>query len=307
MNGILILDKPERITSQTAVTKTRKLFGTKKIGHAGTLDPMATGVLPLLLGQATKACELLMDHEKTYLASFVPGVETDTEDIFGTVIRKYEGVLPSFEEFKTAAESFRGEIKQVPPMYSALKSDGMKLVDLARKGIEIEREARTVTIREIVPYVDETDGRWMLSVRCSRGTYIRTLCADIGKKLCVGGCMGSLRRTSVGQFHVEDACTFGQLEQMSMEEREQKLIPLWDVFSDCPVVTLPSFHYTLYANGEKILLSKLPSSVSSVVLENTLVRVKAPGEDGGSPRLHSLARAIQTDEGLKFASAVRFM
>ena len=198
MNGILIVDKPVGITSQIVIGRMRTVTGVRKIGHAGTLDPLASGVLPVMIGNATKACEYLMDHDKVYVASVKLGITTDTEDITGEVLTRHRGALPSFEAFAQAAQSFVGEIQQVPPMYSALKKDGMKLVDLARMGVTVEREARTVTVHSIQAY--EENGEFFLKVHCSRGTYIRTLCADIGRMLGCGACMASLRRCRVGQF-----------------------------------------------------------------------------------------------------------
>ncbi|MBP5230548.1 MAG: tRNA pseudouridine(55) synthase TruB, partial [Clostridia bacterium] len=298
-----VLNKPSGITSQTAVTAARKAFGVRKIGHCGTLDPMAEGVLPLMIGNATKACDLLMDHEKTYVATFRPGVETDTEDVTGTVLRTCEGPLPSFLEFREAAESFRGQIEQVPPMYSALKNDGQKLVDLARKGVEVERKPRTVQISDISASEDPETGAWTLSVRCSRGTYIRTLCADIGRKLGCGGCMASLLRTSVGSFRLEDSLTLDQMKEMAPEELEKKLIPLSDVFSAFPAVFLPPFQEKLYANGERILLSRLPRELTCSWKEGDRLRIylKSRPED-----LHSLADVRPSENGPELVSAVRF-
>ena len=293
MNGILVYNKPTGMQSQSAITLARKLFGIKKVGHCGTLDPLACGVLPLMIGSATKACDLLMDHEKTYVASVKLGVTTDTEDCTGTVLTTFNGSLPSFEEFKKAAESFQGEISQIPPMYSALKKDGKKLVDLARKGIKIERQPRTVFIREIHAY--EQDGKYMLSVRCSRGTYIRTLCADIGQKLGCGGCMESLCRTSVGSFTIENSYTPDQLNGMPKEELEGILIPLNTVFADLPIYTFRNANdWKRYANGERI-----PETVSPP----GRYRVLLPDDPN---RLHSLAEVKPVEGGTKLCSFIRF-
>jgi len=235
----------------------RRAYQTRKVGHCGTLDPLAEGILPLMIGSATHACSLLTDHDKTYLASFLPGVETDTEDVTGAVLSKYEGPLPSFDDFRSAAHSFQGEILQTPPMYSALKKDGKKLVDLARKGVTVEREPRPVTLYAVEPFLEEDTGRWLLRVHCSRGTYIRTLCADIGKKLGCGGCMGSLKRLSVGPFRLEDAVSPDALETMTEEEKQKLLLPLNDVFSAVPEIFLPPFFAHLYAHGQKISVRKL--------------------------------------------------
>lgn len=258
MNGIIVADKPVGVTSQVVISALRKVTGIRRIGHCGTLDPLASGVLPVMIGQATKACEYLMDHEKTYVASIKPGITTDSEDITGEVLSEFTGTLPSFEEFRAAAETFVGEIKQVPPMYSALKKDGVKLVDLARKGITVEREARTVVIHSLNAY--EENGEFFLSVRCSRGTYIRTLCADIGRMLGCGACMKSLRRTSVGQFGEDESIPLDVLREFTPEQVMERLIPVETVFSHLPEAHLPAFYGNLYAHGERIRLSKLKLS-----------------------------------------------
>lgn len=291
MNGVFVIDKAVGVSSQIAINRIRKASGVRKIGHCGTLDPLASGVLPVMIGSATKACDLLMDHEKTYTACIRLGLETDSEDITGTVLHTFDGALPSFAEFAAAAQSFIGEIRQVPPMYSALKKDGQKLVDLARKGISVEREARTVTIHSIRTY--EADGKFYLDVRCSRGTYIRTLCADIGRKLGCGACMESLRRTSVGMFTIEQSTTMDDLRTYTPQQVEEKLIPLSEVFSYLPKVQLPAFFDKLYRNGEKILLRKIPM---------------VSGEPGSMFRVcdangfYSIGEIVSTDEGLKFKS-----
>ena len=177
-DGIVNFYKPTGMTSQTAVNIVKRLTGAKKAGHCGTLDPLACGVLPVMLGNAVKASEYLTDHDKTYIAGIKLGVTTDSGDITGAVINRFEGRLPTFEEFSEATKRFAGEIMQTPPMYSALKRDGKKLVDLARQGITVEREARKITVYSIIPFEKE-DGFYK-TVSCSRGTYIRTLCGDIG-------------------------------------------------------------------------------------------------------------------------------
>jgi tRNA pseudouridine55 synthase len=252
--GIMIVDKPVGVTSQVVIGRLRKVTGIRRIGHCGTLDPLASGVLPVMIGNATKACEYLMDHDNVYVASIRLGVETDTQDITGEVTYRHEGALPSFEEFAEVAGTFVGEIKQVPPMYSALKKDGVKLVNLAREGVTVEREARAVTIHSLETY--EKDGEFFLKVHCSRGTYIRTLCADIGKKLGCGGCMASLRRTSVGQFDEKDSVPLDVLREFTPEQVEEKLIPIETLFSHYPEAKLPAFYAKLYAHGEKITITK---------------------------------------------------
>ncbi len=255
MNGIIIVDKPVGVTSQVVISRLRKVTGIRRIGHCGTLDPLASGVLPVMIGNATKACEYLMDHDKVYVASIKLGVTTDTEDIMGEVLSTHEGTLPSFAEFEKAARAFVGEIKQIPPMYSALKKDGIKLVNLAREGIEVEREPRTVTIHALDTY--ERGGEFFLRVHCSRGTYIRTLCADIGRALGCGACMSSLRRISVGQFDETQSVPLDVLRDFTPEQVEERVIPIETIFMHLPEVRLPAFYAKLYAHGERIRLSKI--------------------------------------------------
>lgn len=255
MNGIIIVDKPVGVTSQVVIGRLRKVTGIRRIGHCGTLDPLASGVLPVMIGNATKACEYLMDHDKVYVASIKLGVETDTEDVTGEILRTHEGALPSFEEFSAAASAFVGEIKQIPPMYSALKKDGIKLVNLAREGIEVEREPRSVTIHSLETY--EQNGEFFMRVHCSRGTYIRTLCADIGRALGCGACMRSLRRISVGQFDETQSVPLDVLRDFTPEQVAERIIPIETIFMHLPEVKLPAFYARLYAHGERIRLSKI--------------------------------------------------
>ena len=194
MNGIVIVDKPQDWTSQDVVSKLRGVFQTRRIGHGGTLDPMATGVLPVFVGRATRGVEFFEHAEKTYEATLRLGIATDTEDITGTVLETKE-VNITEAAFLAVLEQFRGEILQIPPMYSAIKINGQKLYDLARKGKEVERKPRSITIYELelLEQVSETD--YLIRCVCSKGTYIRTLCHDIGQALGCGGAMSSLRRT----------------------------------------------------------------------------------------------------------------
>ena len=200
MNGIVIVDKPQEWTSQDVTARLRRVFNTRRIGHGGTLDPMATGVLPVFVGRATRGVEFFEHAEKAYEATLLLGRTTDTEDVFGTTLTEQEVCL-SEEDFLAVLPKFRGKILQVPPMYSALKVNGQKLCDLARKGREVERKPRPVTIHELELLRMEADGIH-LRVRCSKGTYIRTLCKDIGAALGCGGCMAALRRVSVGEYTI---------------------------------------------------------------------------------------------------------
>lgn len=239
-NGVIIIDKEPGFTSHDVVAKMRGICGQKKIGHTGTLDPMATGVLPVCLGSGTRLCDMLADRNKEYIAELLLGVETDTQDITGRVIAR-KSVEVTEEAVRAVCESFRGEYEQIPPMYSALKVDGKKLYELARAGKEVERKARPVKIFELeilecrLPVVK-------MRVVCSKGTYIRTLCADIGAGLGCGGTMQSLRRTVVGQFTLEHALTLEQLQKYKDRGRlEEIVLPVDSVFEECPV---------LHASGE---------------------------------------------------------
>ena len=234
MNGIVIIDKPEGWTSQDVVSKLRGVLHTKRIGHGGTLDPMATGVLPVFVGRATRAVEFFEHAEKTYETVLRLGITTDTEDISGTVLSKQD-VFVTGSELEQVLEKFRGEILQVPPMYSALKVGGQKLVDLARKGKEVERKPRPVTIHELTLLSMEADGIH-LRVRCSKGTYIRTLCKDIGQALGCGGCMASLRRVTAGEYTIAEAVPLAEL--IEADEPEKYLRSVDSMFAAYPAVTL---------------------------------------------------------------------
>lgn len=255
-DGILLVDKPAGMTSHDVVWRVRKLFGTKKVGHTGTLDPMATGVLVVLLGRAAKACEYVSHDEKVYEATLRLGLTTDTEDVTGTVLTSAES-LPSPAEVEAVLPAFRGEILQVPPMYSALKVNGRKLCDLARAGEVVEREARPVTVKSLFCEATEAAGDYRLTVRVSGGTYIRTLCADIGAALGCGGVMAALRRTEAGGFSIGDCVTLEALEAMEMDERMERLRPVEELFSDLDAVNLPDFYRTLCRNGCEIYLKKI--------------------------------------------------
>ena len=256
-DGILLIDKPAGMTSHDVVGRVRRLYGTRQVGHTGTLDPMATGLLVVLVGRAVKASEYATEHDKGYEAGLKLGLTTDTEDVTGRELTR-AAVLPAASAVRTAAEGFRGEGFQVPPMYSALKRDGEKLCDLARRGIEVEREPRPMTVYDINCQTEnEAAGDYHLSVRCSKGTYIRTLCADIGKTLGCGGVMSSLRRTEAGGFTVGDAVTLEALEAMTTEEREACLRPVEELFAALPILRMPPFFARLALAGNEIYLKKI--------------------------------------------------
>lgn len=255
-DGVLLIDKGEGMTSFDVVGRIRRIYGTKQVGHTGTLDPMATGLLTVLVGRAVKASEYLTEHDKTYRATLKLGVTTDTEDISGKILTEC-GDIPDADKVKKVCESFVGNIKQIPPMYSALKRDGKKLCDLAREGIEIEREPRDITVYSLA--CEETDKKdeYTLDVACSKGTYIRTLCADIGKALGCGGVMAALRRTSVGEFSLERAVTLEKLENMTENERNELLFDTEKLFYEHKKVVLPDFFARLCNSGCEIYLKKL--------------------------------------------------
>lgn len=254
--GAIAINKPAGMTSHDVVNKIRRLYGTKKVGHTGTLDPMATGVLVVLVGRAVKASDLLTNEKKRYRAGLLLGVVSDTEDVTGNVAET-GAKIPEKAEVLRAVASFEGEIMQVPPMYSALKRGGQKLVDLARRGITVEREARPVTVYSISA---EGDGRdYTLDVECSKGTYIRTLCADIGQRLGCGGVMSSLLRTAAGGFDISDALTLEELEKMSADERIAALVPSEKLFPSLDALSLPDFYARLALNGCEIYQKKIKS------------------------------------------------
>ena len=250
MNGIVIIDKPQDWTSQDVVSKLRGVLHTKRIGHGGTLDPMATGVLPVFVGRATRGVEFFEHAEKTYEAVLQLGVTTTTEDITGEVLETRD-VAISQETFLGVLEQFRGEIQQIPPMYSALKINGQKLCDLARKGKEVARKPRTVTIHRLTCL--DFDGRTArLLVTCSKGTYIRTLCKDIGEALGCGGCMAALRRTAAGSYTIDEAVPLAKL--VESPDPQQFLRPVDTMFAGYPPVTLTANQETRCRNGNSFSL-----------------------------------------------------
>ena len=257
LGGVLCFNKPAGCTSHDIINRVRKLYGTKQVGHTGTLDPLATGVLVVMVGRAVKASEFLTADEKEYVATLKLGLTTDTEDIPGAVISRHDGEMPDFETVKNAVLSFVGEIEQIPPMYSALKKDGKKLLDLARQGVTVEREARKVRVDAIEVFETDKNDEFLLNVRVSKGTYIRTLCADIGKKLGVGGVMATLMRTSSGNFGIEESFNEAQLSEMTEEERYAALRPTEELFPDCPEVHLSDFFAKLGACGCDLYQKKI--------------------------------------------------
>lgn len=250
-NGVLNIYKEKGYTSHDVVAKMRGILKQKKIGHTGTLDPDAEGVLPVCLGQATKLCDMLVEHEKTYRAVMLLGAETDTQDTSGTVLARKEVTCEANLIEKTVS-GYIGGYEQVPPMYSALKIDGKRLYELARQGKVVERKARQVTIYDIKIENIEMP-RVAMTVRCSKGTYIRTLCHDIGQKLGCGGCMEELVRTRTGRFGIQDSIKLSQLERIRDEGRlEEILIPVEKMFSQYPEVYVKEKWDKLAWNGNPV-------------------------------------------------------
>ena len=225
MTGIIIVNKPEGWTSHDIVAKLRRILGERRIGHGGTLDPMATGVLPVFVGRATRAVEFMENADKEYVAALRLGISTDTQDTTGNVISEKPANV-SWEELESVLDRFRGEIEQLPPMYSAIKVDGKKLYEYARKGAEIERKTRKITIHELEVVGQREDGDFLLRVVCSKGTYIRALCSDIGDALGCGGAMSALVRTRAGAYRIETAHAMEDIIAAGPEKAPEMLMSL---------------------------------------------------------------------------------
>lgn len=248
-NGIIVIDKPAGWTSMDVCAKLRHLLGERRVGHAGTLDPMATGVLPVFVGRATRGVEFAGGGDKTYIAGLRLGLETDTQDSTGTVLRTH-GVDCTRTDLEAVLPRFRGEIMQVPPMYSALKRNGKKLYELARQGRTVERKPRPVTISGLEILSREGEARYTLQISCSKGTYVRTLCHDIGQVLGCGGVMDSLRRTRAAGFTLEQAVTLERVIQAAAEgSAEALLMPVDRLFEAYPPLTVRDRAERLCRNG----------------------------------------------------------
>lgn len=254
LDGIFNVYKEKGYTSHDVVARLRGIAGQKKVGHTGTLDPDAEGVLPVCLGKATKVCDVLTDKSKTYQAVLLLGRRTDTQDISGACLEERDTSGLAKETVRRAVETFLGDYMQTPPMYSALKVDGKKLYELAREGKTVERKARKVQIHRIEIRKMDLPRVW-IEVECSKGTYIRTLCDDIGELLGVGGCMEELLRTRVGHFRIEDSVRLSELERYREEGTlEEHLIPVDSVFADCPRLDVPERLEPLLYNGNPLRL-----------------------------------------------------
>ena len=280
IHGVINIYKERGFTSHDVVGKLRGILRQKKIGHTGTLDPDAEGVLPVCLGKATKLCDLLTDKEKTYRAVLLLGKTTDTQDVSGTVLSEAP-VTAEEEKVREAILSFVGDYDQIPPMYSALKVNGQKLCDLARAGKEVERKPRRVTIREI--RIEKIDlPRVTMEVTCSKGTYIRTLCHDIGEKLGCGGCMESLLRTRVSSFTLKDSLKLPEIEKLQESGKiEQILMPVDAVFMQYPCVSILEEQEKILRNGNPFRVREiqnlLPEEQNVDELEKDRIRVYDTG------------------------------
>ena len=296
MDGIINVYKEKGFTSHDVVAKLRGILRMKKIGHTGTLDPAAEGVLPVCLGKGTRLCDMLTDKTKTYRAVLLLGQETDTQDTTGVVQAEYP-VHVTEEEVRKAIVSFLGDYMQIPPMYSALKVNGKKLYELARQGKEVERQARPVQILDI--QIESIDlPRATFFVTCSKGTYIRTLCYDIGRKLGCGGCMESLLRTRVDRFELKDSLTLSQIEKLRDEGRvEEAVVPVEGVFLRLPaLVTKPG-------DGDKLLHNGNPFPAELAEAEDCDLSVEF---GAGSDCATEPAGRSETECGLAASVADRF-
>lgn len=258
MNGIIIVDKPKDFTSFDVVAVVRKILHEKKVGHSGTLDPMATGVLPVLIGKATKTQELLPDTDKEYHAHFKLGITTDTLDITGKVLSECKSSI-SKADIENILPEFRGDIMQIPPMYSALSRDGVRLYELARKGIEVERYERRVTISELIlDEFDEKEQSGIITVKCSKGTYIRSICDDIGKKLGCGCIMTDLRRTLACGYDISESFSLDEIKKLAEENRISEIIKsidsIFNCFDEIHVTEKQTFRFK---NGGGLMLSRI--------------------------------------------------
>lgn len=293
-NGIICVNKPAGFTSFDVVAKLRGILKMKRLGHSGTLDPMATGVLPVFAGSAAKAISIIPVGDKKYTAGFRLGLTTDTQDITGKIISESEfDVSP--EQVKSAAEKLTGEIKQIPPMFSAVSVGGKRLYELARQGIEIERKARDITVYSIdILSFDEKTGQGKLSIFCSKGTYVRTIIHDMGVILGCGAVMTSLVRTSSNGFSIEDCYTLEQLEALRDEEKlESAVIPVERLFSSLPSIILDKRKTALYKNGVKLRFDQLDG-----ISEDKFYKVY--GDDGfiGTAKADFEEKILRVDKNL---------
>jgi tRNA pseudouridine55 synthase len=274
MNGILCVNKPQEFTSFDVIAKLRGILRIRRLGHAGTLDPMATGVLPVFVGNATKACDIMPNDQKSYLAGFRLGQTSDTQDVWGTV-RDVSDMAVTEDDILAVLPEFTGRIMQLPPMYSAVQVNGKRLYDLARQGIEVERQLREIEVNSLAVFeYDPVTREGILEIDCGRGTYIRTIINDIGEKLGCGGIMTSLLRDSSCGFTINDCHTLDEIQQARDEDRLEELIfPVDRVFESLPELVLGEAQARMYRNGVKLDLSR----VRGIVSGQDSYRVYGPG------------------------------
>ena len=279
MNGFLVVLKPPGMTSSDVVVRVRRQLGRKeKVGHAGTLDPEASGVLPLMIGKAARLFDYLVEKEKTYIAELKPGYATDTQDAHGQIISGI-GAMVTREELESVLPQFIGDIMQVPPMFSALKRDGQKLCDLARQGIDVALEARPTQVHEIRILHELEGGGFMLLIRCGKGTYIRTLCHDIGAALGTGAHMGLLLRTQTGMFALDNACTIEEVENCA--DLSELLIPMDMPLEHVPRVDVLPHAERFVRNGNALTRRELRGEL----VEGRPVRLYLNGQFAGIGRM----------------------
>ena len=285
--GVLAVRKCGGMTSHDVVNRVRRLYNTRRVGHAGTLDPMAEGVLVVLVGRAAKACEYISSDEKTYRATLRLGLTTDTEDMTGKVLTE-SGTIPTAQAVKAACGEFVGKLMQTPPMYSALKVGGKKLYELAREGVEIEREAREITVYSLRCEPTDSATDYILTVTCSGGTYIRTLCADIGARLGCGGVMATLERVEACGIGIDECYTLDGLDGMSESERTAALLPTEKLFFDLECVNLPPFFEKLFRDGCPVYQKKIKTSFE------VGARVRVCNEKG---EFFALGEVVEREDG----------
>ena len=276
-SGILVVEKPAGWTSMDVCAKLRGVFHEKRVGHGGTLDPMATGILPVFIGRATRAVEFAEKSDKEYIAGLKLGVVTNTQDTTGEILEEHS-VQVSREQLEAALEKFRGDILQVPPMFSAIKINGKKLYELARKGREVERPARPVTIKALELLDQQGEDLYIIRVRCTKGTYIRTLCHDIGQALGCGGCMASLRRAAAAGFDGEDAWPMERI--VAAEHPEELLLPVDTLFQDRPELVLSPAVEKKVRNGMTAVMPSLAPGEYRAYAQNGEFLALCQAKDG---------------------------
>lgn len=307
VNGVLLIDKPQGFTSFDVCAVVRGMLRTKKVGHSGTLDPMATGVLPILVGSATRALDWIPSHDKTYVAGFRLGLTTDTQDITGKVLARCE-VHTDEAVLRRTIASFQGEIWQVPPMYSAVSVNGKKLYDLARQGVEVERQARPVTIYSLMlDAYDDADAQGVLTVSCSKGTYIRTLIDDIGQKLGCGAVLTALRRVNASGISVDECMTLEQAQRYRDEGiLAERLKPVEELFEAYPALHISDNQSVRFNNGAGLALDRIqPPVIGGVRQEQRLSDDRY--EQNSVYRVYSYADGLFLGLGVKKDDELRVL